>query len=282
MQFVDPKSDIAFKKIFGDIHKTEILISFLNAVLDLPQRVISVELVSPYQVPHLPDFKNTCLDVKAKDALDREFIVEMQVEGNDLFGKRALYYTAKSYSQQIKRAEQYEALKPVYFVGILNFNMFDGADYLTRHLIMNQQSGRQDLSDFEFSFVELPKFNKPVSELQTLSDQWIYFMKNAPNLDMVPPMFTEREILEAFDSANKMTWTPEELAIYDSWSVREGDRRCQLKTAERRGLEEGLAKGREEEKLAIAMNLLDVLDDETIALKTGLTVERITALRQQG
>jgi hypothetical protein len=32
MQFADVKNDIAFRKIFGNETKTEILISFLNAV----------------------------------------------------------------------------------------------------------------------------------------------------------------------------------------------------------------------------------------------------------
>ncbi len=35
MKFVNPKNDVAFKKIFGDEHQTSILISFLNATLDL-------------------------------------------------------------------------------------------------------------------------------------------------------------------------------------------------------------------------------------------------------
>ena len=35
MQFADVKNDIAFRKIFGNETKKEILISFLNAVLTL-------------------------------------------------------------------------------------------------------------------------------------------------------------------------------------------------------------------------------------------------------
>ena len=35
MQFVDVKNDIAFRKIFGNENKKVILLSFLNAVMDL-------------------------------------------------------------------------------------------------------------------------------------------------------------------------------------------------------------------------------------------------------
>ncbi|MBU3138149.1 Rpn family recombination-promoting nuclease/putative transposase [Clostridium gasigenes] len=45
------------------------------------------------------------------------------------------------------------------------------------------------------------------------------------------------------------------------------------------GRQEGKEQGREEEKIKIAKKLLDVLDNETIALKTGLTVEFIESLR---
>lgn len=140
MKFVDPKNDMAFKKIFGNSNKTEILISFLNSVLELPSPIASLTIASPYQVPQIEELKYTSLDVKAVDNNGREFIVEMQVEGNEKFGKRALYYLAKSYVGQIKVAEDYEKLKPAYFVGILNFNMFDGDDCLTRHIFINQKT----------------------------------------------------------------------------------------------------------------------------------------------
>jgi len=292
MKFVDPKSDIAFKKIFGDSGKTEILISFLNAVLELPSPIASLTIASPYQVPRIEDLKDTSLDVKAVDETGREFIVEMQVEGNELFGKRALYYLAKSYVGQIRKAEQYKELKPAYFVGILNFNMFEGDNCITRHIFINQESGRQDLKDFEFNFIELKKYNKTEDELFSVIDKWIFFLKNAEDLQIIPEAITEPEIKEAFDTANQMKWTEEELNIYDYWSGKEGDKIAQLITAENKGiakgkaeglaegLEKGLAEGEKKKAIEIAMNLLDVLDAATIAARTGLSVAEIEKLKQ--
>ena len=142
MKFVDPKNDLAFKKIFGDKNKTEILISFLNSVLVLPRKIVEITIVSPYQVPRMKDLKDTSLDIKAKDESGREFIVEMQVEGNEYFGKRATYYLAKSYVGQIKRAEDYKKLRVAYFVGILDFNLFYGDTCISRHIIINQKTGK--------------------------------------------------------------------------------------------------------------------------------------------
>jgi len=46
-------------------------------------------------------------------------------------------------------------------------------------------------------------------------------------------------------------------------------------TAENKGFQKGIEKG----KLEVARNLLDVLDDETISQKTGLSIDDIKKLR---
>ena len=55
MKFADPTNDMAFKKIFGDENKTEVLISFLNSILDFQDTKIikSVTIANPYQVPKI-------------------------------------------------------------------------------------------------------------------------------------------------------------------------------------------------------------------------------------
>lgn len=46
-----------------------------------------------------------------------------------------------------------------------------------------------------------------------------------------------------------------------------------------RFIEQGIEQGAMAEKLAIARNLLDLLDDTIIAAKTGLTAEDVARLR---
>ncbi len=284
MKFVDPKNDVAFKKIFGDSHKTEILISFLNSILELPSPIASLTIASPNQVPRIEGLKETVLDVKAIDANGREFIVEMQVEGNELFGKRALYYAAKSYVGQIKKAEHYSNLNPVYFVGILDFNLFDGKNYTTRHIIINQQSGAQDLQDIELNFIELKKFEKEASELTSVMDKWIYFIKNAEELKIIPAVMTEPEIKEAFESADQHNWSADDMEVYDYWSAKKGDEICQLITAERKGLAIGMTKGIEKGKAEgleeVVVNCIKQgMDNDTISNITGLSIEEVESIR---
>ena len=87
MRFIDPKSDIAFKKIFGDQNRREALLELLNTVLDLPDKICDIQILNPYQAPRLNKLKETLLDVKARDQAGREFIVEMQVEKQRSLGQ---------------------------------------------------------------------------------------------------------------------------------------------------------------------------------------------------
>jgi len=49
--------------------------------------------------------------------------------------------------------------------------------------------------------------------------------------------------------------------------------------AKKEGKEEGLREGEKNKAIEIAKNLLDVLDDETISQKTGLSIEEVGKLK---
>ena len=103
MKFADPKNDIAFKKIFGDENHKEVLISFLNSILNFKNenKIVDVILVNPYQVPKIEELKETILDIKATNKKGEHFIVEMQKNDKGDFAKRSLYYTSKAYVNQL-------------------------------------------------------------------------------------------------------------------------------------------------------------------------------------
>jgi len=282
MKFADPKNDLAFKKIFGDENHKNILISFLNAVLDFTQdkTIVDVTLVNPYQVPKIPELKETILDIQATNRNGDTFIVEMQRKDLHDFSKRSLYYTSKAYVSQLSKKEDYSLLKKVYFIGILNFNIFEGKKYISRHLIINQETSSQDLDDFEFTFVELPKFTKELEQLESILDKWIYFIQNADDLTLIPEQYKEiEEFTDAFNIANQCSWNKKELEIYDYMGLKAFDEINAIRTAERKAMKKGMEKGIEQEKINIAKNLLDVLDNETIAMKTNLSIEEIEKLR---
>ncbi len=283
MKFANPINDIAFKKIFGNEKHKNILISFLNSILDFKdeKRIVDVELANPYQIPKIEELKETILDIKAKNQNNEEFIVEMQKRNLGDFAKRSLYYTSKAYVSQLQKGIDYSSLKKVYFIGILNFNIFDNEDFISRHLIINQETKKQDLKDFEFSFIELPKFQKSLKESESILDKWIYFLKNIQNLDFIPKEYENiKEFKDACEIATQLLWNKKELEIYDYITLKEFDEGHALDTAKKKGIEIGMEKGEEKAKITIAKNCLKQgLDFDTIANITGLSKEIIKDIK---
>ena len=293
MRFINPKTDFAFKKIFGSNQSKPILISFLNAMIyDGNPTIADLEIIDPYLASRVQYLKDSYLDVKARLAGGATVIIEMQVLNVESFAKRVVYNTAKTYSTQLIRGEGYFKLKPVIALTITDFEMFDNDREVISHFVFKEKKRLFDYVDpeIELIFIELPKFNKQLDELETLTDKWVYFMKNAPSLEVVPQtMETVSEIQQAFAIANETNLNPEELADLEARERYILDQQGIL----RKGIEEGLAQGREEGReeglalgmrekaLEIARQLLNVLDNQTISQTTGLSVEDIQNLREE-
>jgi predicted transposase/invertase (TIGR01784 family) len=294
MKFVDIKNDVAFRKIFGNENRKEVLISFLNAVLLLENnnKIMSVDILTPYQLPAIKGGKVTIVDVKAKDQNQKSYIVEMQVAEVDGFDKRVLYYASKSYSAQIDRGDKYEELNPTFFIGILDFEVTKNPSYINRHKIVDIETGENFISDIEFNFIELPKFNKTVTELKTIVEQWVYFIKNAENLEVIPDNVEDEGLRFAYQDADKHNWTKDELEAYDYALMREQDERGRWSLATKRVLEKAmteekernaitLAKAMAKEKERTARTLLSLgIRIEDIMKATSLTKEQILNLQE--
>jgi predicted transposase/invertase (TIGR01784 family) len=237
MKFVDVKNDVAFRKIFGNDNRKETLISFLNAILNFQgeQRVTAVTIMNPYQLPLLKGGKVTIIDVKATDQKGSVFIVEMQVADEKDFDKRVLYYASKSYTSQIRRSDMYRKLKPVYFIGILDFDATQNPHYISRSRITDIETSEQTIKGLEFNYVELKKFNKKLEELTTLTEKWVYFIKNAENLDVLPDDIDDAGLRSAYEEANVQTWSQKELEAYENAFMREEQERARLDKAEEKG-----------------------------------------------
>ncbi len=278
--FVDPRNDVAFRKIFGDENKKEILISFLNNILDFTgtgKEIIDITIKNPYQVPKLKELKETILDIKAVDKRNIHYIIEMQVFHTTAFEKKVLYYVSKAYYQQLNRAEDYPKLNQVIFLGFLNFSLFQqNPNYTSRHLILDEKTNENHFQDFELNFVELPKFTKSLEELKDIKDKWIYFVKNAGSMSMIPRELEEpKELREAFEVANQMKWSKEELDAYDARGIYIQDERGRIEYA----LDEGKEIGRKERNVEIARELKkNGVNIDIIAASTGLTREEIEDL----
>jgi len=214
MRFLNPKTDFAFKRIFGSAESSDILISFLNAILDLksPHRIREVTILDPYLAPRIKGMKDTYLDVKATDESDKSYIIEMQVLNVEGFEQRILYNACKAYAGQLDRGEAYHKLTDVIAITITDFIMFDGLSCVVNSFKLRAENGHVYHDDLELIFAELPKFSKGEDELLTDLDRWFYFLREAGSLDMVPKVLEHDDaIRHAFTIANKAGLSREEL-----------------------------------------------------------------------
>ncbi|MEG4321347.1 MULTISPECIES: Rpn family recombination-promoting nuclease/putative transposase [unclassified Microcoleus] len=271
MTFINPKTDYAFKKIFGSLNSKGILISFLNAMIyDGNPTIQDLEIINPNLPPKITGLKDTYLDVKARLADGTLVIIEMQVLNVESFGKRVLYNAAKTYASQLQKGQGYRMLQPVIALTLTDFEMFENSGRLISRFVYKETTTNLKYpdNDLELVFIELPKFTKELSQLETLADKWIYFMKYANTLTQVPQtMDIVPEIHQAFDIANQVNLNPDELEELEQQEMFIYDQQG------------ALLKAVKESKLGIARQLLDRLDDETISQTTGLSIEKIRNLR---
>ena len=61
MIFLDPKSDIVFKRLFGDNAHQNIVISFLNSILDRKgsEVIVAVTMNDPNNIPAISENKSS-------------------------------------------------------------------------------------------------------------------------------------------------------------------------------------------------------------------------------
>ncbi len=261
-KYLDPKNDVAFRKIFGSEKHKDILIHFLNDILDLSGKsaVKEVTFLSPIQNPEIAYKKQSIVDVLCKDDKGVQFIVEMQIARSKGFEKRAQYYAAKAYSRQSNEGDKYYQLKEVVFIAIANCILFkDKNDYISRHVVLDKNNYEHDLKDFSFTFIELPKFKKKKTDkLDNIIEKWCQFFKYAPETlpEDVEGIIKGDVISKAYDALNQFNWSEEELIAYEQEVKRIKDNEA----VEEQKLDEAKVKsreeGRQEEKIAIARLML--------------------------
>ena len=222
MQFIDVKTDFAFKKVFGSQQSKDIIISFLNALLNFGKNpIVDLTILDPYQIPLAVGLKNTYVDVKANLEDGTQVIIEMQVIDPPGFGKRVLSNVAKSYSAQLEIGDEYNKLNSVIGLTITDFVMFkhpklESMTITDFKLLEAQQFVPYSDNDIRLVFVELPKFNKKVNHLTSMADKWIYFVKNVGHLKSIPKTLAkEAAINHALTIANTANLTPEELDVQE-------------------------------------------------------------------
>ena len=246
-KYLDPKNDLAFKRIFGTEKHKSIPIDFLNATLNLNglDKIVDLEFLNPIQTPEIDSKKTSIVDVLVRDQRGIQYIVEMQVAKVEGFEKRAQYYAAKTYCAHFGKGGKYKDLKRVVFLAITDYTMFPNkSEYKSDHVILDTNTHENDLKDFSFTFVELPKFTKTLEELETIEDRWYFFLKHADESANIQEILSKHpEIKEAYEVLDRSHWSESDLFWYEKSFLDTADLFGALDAAKSDGIKEGKVEG---------------------------------------
>lgn len=280
MMYLDPKADLTFKKIFAK--HPDLLISLLNSLLPLSdkEQIVEIKYLPNELVPELYGRKNTIVDVLCQDVSGRKFCVEMQMEWSNAFMQRVLFNASKLYVSQLQKAEEYETLKPVYSLNLVNEiiekNMPDC--FIHNYRIVHDKDTKKVIKGLHFTFIELPKFTPHTFLEKRMSVLWLRFLTeiDSDTKEVPADLLESPEISKALEEVKVSSFTDAELRTYDKFWDTIRTEKPLLKGK----YEKGMEKGAIDEKIATAQRLLAMgLSVVQVATATQLTLEHIEKLK---
>jgi predicted transposase/invertase (TIGR01784 family) len=288
--------DWAIKKLLRSKANFGILEGFLSELL--ATKITILEVLDSESNQESSKDKYTRVDVKVKNSIGEIIIVEVQYSYEYDFLQRICYGVSKDVVQYMHKGMAYAEISKVISVSILYFNLGVGEDYIYKgetnfvgiHLNDKLQLSSKQQEKFQkqhiaeiFPEYYLIKVNQFNDIAKNSLDEWIYFLKHAE----VKDNFHAQGLEEAKQKLDMMLLDDKQLTAYQLYqedlhyqaSMFESSYGDGFGDGKKIGLQEGIEKGRNQEKLEIARNLLDILDIETIMQKTGLSQAEIEQLR---
>jgi len=241
---INPKVDFVFRLLFGSERNKDLLISLINSVVEPDIKIVDVIIKNPFNLAERTEFKESILDIKAVDQDGTWYDVEMQLTPHSLYGRRAIYYLAKVYVDQLASGEDYSRLNPTIGIHFLDFRYFDD-DRVVRHFVLKDaetNEAPEALSGLRLYFVEMAKFDKDWSELRSALDRWVAFLNRALELDnsrLPAGLQVDPAIAKAAAELDRIGASSEEREIYEGRVKALMIDQIQIKDAREEGLQEG-------------------------------------------
>ena len=272
-KFINPFTDVGFKRIFGQEINKDLLIDFLNALLDGERRVKDIKFLNKELLPIFENDRSLIYDIYCTDENDEQFIVEMQNKEHVNFRERAVYYLSQAISRQGEKGVNWKFdLKAVYGVFFLNFRMTDLPHKLRTDIVLADRDTHEQFSDkMRYIFIELPMFAKEEDECETDFERWIYVLKNMETLQRLP-FKARKAVFEKLEQIVDIAgMSKEDRMKYDESIKVYRDQLAVMEYERLQGEAKGIAN--------VARNLKQMgLPVDTIAQATGLTPEAIKQL----
>ena len=207
-KYINPFTDYGFKKLFGEEPNKDLLLDFLNELLKEEQgQITDLTYLKTEQLGASDIDRKAIFDLYCENEKGEKFIVELQKSKQNFFKDRTVYYSTFPIREQAKRADWDYELKAVYTIAILDF-VFDSdknePDKFRYDVKLTDIETKKVFYDkLTFIYLEMPKFNKTVDELETRFDKWLFVLRNLNRLDRVPDKLKE-QILRNFSKLPRL------------------------------------------------------------------------------
>jgi len=281
-KFVNPFTDIGFKRIFGQEVSKPLLLDFLNCLLKGERNITDLQFLDKEQPADYRDDRSLIYDIFCLTDTGEKIIVEMQNKEQPHFADRCLYYYSQAVSRQGERGADWDyQIDAVYLVAFVNFNMEGLANnFRTDVVLMNKQRGIPFSDKERFIFLQLPVFKKEADECRDDFERWIYVLKNMEILDRMPWAAKDSVFHKLAEIGEVSNMTKDERLKYDAALRHYRDTLNVMRSAEDKGRQQGLTEGRQQANIQTAKNLLTMgLSVDQIAKATGLNYEEIMKLQ---
>ena len=280
-KFINPFSDIGFKRIFGQEFSKPLLMNFLNSLLVGEKSIVDITFLDKEQPAIYSEDRSLIYDIYCKTTDGENIIVEMQNREQPYFKKRSIYYISEAIARQGERGVDWKYnIKAVYLVAFLNFSLADIGDTLrTDVALMDMKTHRLFSSDLRIIYLQLPHFSKEASECDNDFDRWIYVLKNMEALNRLP-WAAKNSLFERLSQiADISALSKEERLKYDEGIRKYRDTLCVMEGQYDKGVAKGREEGFEKGILMTAKKLKELgLGIPYIKEATGLSEEVIKQL----
>ncbi|HDR6248221.1 TPA: PD-(D/E)XK nuclease family transposase, partial [Bacillus cereus] len=157
---VNLRVDFAFKQLFGAKGNEDILMGFLNAVLQksLDSPITSVVLNDPHLHKEYKEDKLSIMDIRATLGTGEHVNVEIQLANKHDMQKRSLYDWSKLYTSQMQEGMAYRELQKAITINVLDFVLYPNYEnFQTMGILWDVEQKFCVHEDIEIHYIELPK-----------------------------------------------------------------------------------------------------------------------------
>ncbi|MBR6715788.1 MAG: Rpn family recombination-promoting nuclease/putative transposase [Prevotella sp.] len=287
--FINPFTDVGFKRIFGQEFSKPLLLDFLNNLLEGERKIENITFLDKEIPRDIGEERSIIYDVLCETETGEKIIVEMQNQRQPFFKQRSIFYASEAISRQARKGREWRFdIKAVYLIAFLNFNLEDiGTTFRTDVALSDMRTKKVFSDKIRLIYLQLPYFNKEADECENDFERWIYVLKNMETINRLPWTAKSAVFKRLEEIAEVRALTKEEqlqydhaLKVYrDNYNTFQGAIEEGLKEGREKGLKEGREEGKANKTKEIVQNMKAMgMPIEQIAQACGISIEEAERL----